>query len=356
MHSDVASTPADRAHGAAHLGGDDVAFTEGEVVWHHTNGPGLLSILDRHCLWATAAPFLNDQQEVALGGDLIVRRLDELAQGSDADEVYVEMAARVREGLRDGHGPSAAAFHILSASRTWDSLVMWRNYGGSRESYAIGLDASAPLQVLGDPEIDPTAYGWSPGGVAIRRTAWEPVRYTESDQLALVDAVLDDLPGQMRRLRDHVHEFVGGPGSTIDPGERPAARPELPADLEAEFGQTRDDLEQALLLIKHRGFVDEREVRKAIVLWSDESEAARESAARLIRYRSTAYGMAPYVELTGASDDHPVARHPSPLPIRAVAISPSPNGPEATESLRGLLASRGYAGTPVLRSVIPFRG
>lgn len=45
----------------------------------------------------------------------------------------------------------------------------------------------------------------------------------------------------------------------------------------------------------------------------------------------------------------------TPLPIRAVAISPSPNGSVATDSVRQLLADSGYADVPVLRSGIPFR-
>ncbi|MEO7269539.1 MAG: hypothetical protein ABIW49_10090 [Knoellia sp.] len=39
----------------------------GNVVWHYTNGPGLISILSHHVLRATSAPFLNDRQEVASG-------------------------------------------------------------------------------------------------------------------------------------------------------------------------------------------------------------------------------------------------------------------------------------------------
>lgn len=56
------------------------------LVWHYTNGPGLISILSNHVLWATSAPFLNDQQEVALGGELIAQRIIERGQAVDADD------------------------------------------------------------------------------------------------------------------------------------------------------------------------------------------------------------------------------------------------------------------------------
>ena len=322
---------------------------EGNVVWHYTNGPGLISILSHHVLWATSAPFLNDQQEVALGGELIIRRLLELGEAEGADEFFAAMAQKVRDGVDHGQGPSPAAFFILSASQAWDSLVMWRNYGGAQESYAIGVDADAPLRVLGDRAIEPTLFGATLGtGINVRRTPWEPVRYAEDEQLALVDAVFDGLPEELTRFRDRLGDFDK---TSLD---------DIPPEAFAELNEARDDLEQALLLIKHSGFVDERETRQAIVLWTADDPAARALEARLVRYRSTAYGMAPYLELTGTPDgapvDEPVAREASPLPIRAVAISPSPNGDDATDSLRGLLTSRGYADVPVLRSAIPFRG
>ena len=83
-----------------------------------------------------------------------------------------------------------------------------------------------------------------------------------------------------------------------------------------------------------------------------------EIEARLLSYRPTAYGIAPFVRLTGGDPDGGVGQvrpDPSPLPVRAVAISPSPNGPESTASLRRLLVRHGYD-VPVLRSGIPFRG
>lgn len=330
------------------------AAADPDLVWHYTDGPGLISILTHHVLWATSASFLNDQQEVALGGELIVRRLLELADQGD-DEFFTAMADRVRGSLEEGHGPSAAGFFILSAARAWDSLVMWRNYGGLAESYAVGLDAGSPLMVLGDEGFEgDTVLNASFRRFYLRRMPWKPVQYAEADQLALVDAVFDDLPEQMARMRDGIARLGVAKEDLAD-------TPQLPPELAADVASARDALEHALLLIKHAGFEDEDETRHAFVLFSDPAdEAAQRLEARLLRYRSTAYGIAPYLELTGAAPDRSadavVAPRPHQLPIRAVAISPSPNGSEATTSLQRLLASRGYPDVPVLRSAIPFRG
>ncbi len=114
--------------------------------------------------------------------------------------------------------------------------------------------------------------------------------------------------------------------------------------------------EQALLLIKHPGFREEQETRRTTVVFGEGTRA--EALTGVARFRHTAYGMAPYLRLTGTSDaaQGPVTPVPGPLPIRAVAISPTPNGLAAEESLLALLHSQGMPHVPVRRSGIPFRG
>jgi hypothetical protein len=69
--------------------------------------------------------------------------------------------------------------------------------------------------------------------------------------------------------------------------------------------------------------------------------------------------MAPHLWLTGtpedAGDGLALTATAAPLPIRCVAISPSPNGAAAERSLAAMLATHGYD-VEVRRSPIPFRG
>ena len=106
------------------------------------------------------------------------------------------------------------------------------------------------------------------------------------------------------------------------------------------MAETLDDIEQALALIKHEGFHDEREVRHTTVLLRPDDLGAW---GGVVRYRPTAYGMAPHLWLTGTTEDAgaglPLTDARAPLPIRCVAISPSPNGPAAERSLTAMLAS-----------------
>lgn len=319
------------------------------LVWHYTSAQGLLSILSGHTVWATAAEFLNDRQEVRLGGERIAERIAHL---DGAHPVYTALAEQLRNRPLDTGGSSH--FFILSASNAWDSLAMWRLYGGSQESYAIGLDPEQPLSVLAAPgtaTTDGTGGGsgadseGSPS-VLLRRLPWAPVRYGRAEQDELIDTVVDALPEVLERASD-----LRGAQQPPDGGEW---RPEtLPAEHRRIFEDVIDDLTEALLLIKHEGFVDERETRLAFTAVPTGQDLI---PGGLLRYRPSHYGIAPYLALTGGSRSSLVAEAPVPLPIRAVAVSPSPHGPVAERSVRALLASHGYGDAEVLRSAIPFRG
>lgn len=334
--------------GDAHASGPD----GDPLVWHYTNGPGLISILRSHTLWATSAAFLNDRHEVQLGGRLMAARAAERATG----ERRRDLQQRLQRLTEDTFGPAASRFYILSASRLWDSLAMWRLYGGAEESYAVGLAMTEPLAVLGGSERQ--ADGPVPG-LFLQRHSWAPVRYAHGEQVELVDGVLDAAEARFEELRalgvgpdelpDERGEEQGAVRSRIE---------QLDPRIPAKMAELVEELQQALLLIKHPGFIDERETRYSLIMQThpefSEARAAEDSA---LCYRATGYGIAPYLRLTGAGPDldglSPIAR---PLPVRAVAISPSPNGAVASDSVRRLLAASGYGELPVLRSEIPFRG
>lgn len=306
------------------------------LVWHYTDGPGLLSIVRTHVLWATASGYLNDRDEVSLGYHRLQDELDGRAEAGD--EFAGDLLRRAREADADHSGPSPSSFFILSAAGHWDLLAMWRSYGGPGESYAVGLDPAAPLRVLCDPGAP--ALDGAGGTYFVRQRSWTPVRYFPDEQRALAAAVFDGMEDELAALRAR----AAREGVTT-----------AEAVLETMAG-TLDDIEQALVLIKHEGFHDEREVRHSTVLLRPEHLGAW---GGVVRYRSTAYGMAPHLWLTGADEgadpERPLTTTAARLPIRCVAISPSPNGPAAEKSLAAMLETHGYD-VEVRRSPIPFRG
>jgi hypothetical protein len=164
------------------------------LVWHYTDGPGLLAILSTQTLWATASGYLNDAQEVVLGRRLLVERFDAMAGGE-----HTAFTA-LRDGLRQApprQEESTSWLFILSASRSPDSLAMWRCYGGAGESYAVGLDPAVPLKVLVDDAC-------AANRLVIHGRGWAPVVYEQRGQVDLVDAVFarfEDELDEVRRLR-----------------------------------------------------------------------------------------------------------------------------------------------------------
>ncbi|WP_265446837.1 DUF2971 domain-containing protein [Flexivirga meconopsidis] len=332
---------------------------DNNLVWHYTDAAGLLSILRTDTLWATSSQFLNDRGEIELGQHLAGERMAQRAQ-AEPDGVYgqvrqlmrdkgEEAAPRGREGVPE----AGAIFFVLSASSAPDSLAMWRNYGGAGESYALGLDRDESLRVLGTaPGIRSTPGTATVGSTGrLRRKPWRSVRYARAAQEELIDAVLDNRAATLRRIRD----ALGSQPSGATPEEM---REALSKDQELDLQGMFDDLEDALLLIKHPGFVDEDEVRASYVLWMQgDRSTLLHDLADVVQYRPSRYGLAPYLQLTGPGDDPDTLLTPAscPLPIRAVTVSPSAHGAAAEQSVRDLLAAHGRADVPVTRSGIPFR-
>ncbi|PWD51090.1 hypothetical protein C8046_10965 [Serinibacter arcticus] len=331
------------------------------LVWHYTDAYGLLAILRGHVLWATSSRFLNDASEVSLGRDLLVA---ELERRRDQDPTYRLLHELITAEV-DTASPSPAEFFVLSAAQDWDLLAMWRSYGGRGESYAIGLDRSAPLAAL----VDDTGTGLPtvPGPLPqVRQRPWSPVRYGPAEQQEVVDAVFARLDAGIARLaaaRETGLARSAG-ASAVDGASAAGVPPQVVAEMMAFL----DDVEQAMLLSKHGGFVDEREIRHSTVVFrgnpagspltafgASDDPATSTLPPGLIQFRATPYGLAPYVRLTGAPDGAAVALAPSPLPIRALAVSPSGNAGASAETLRELLVSLGYPALPVHVSSIPFR-
>ncbi|WP_226345532.1 hypothetical protein [Agilicoccus flavus] len=180
--------------------------------------------------------------------------------------------------------------------------------------------------------------------MVVRRRRWEPVAYDRGEQERLVRTTLDAIPDRVATLRRE-HGDLGR---------------ESAADLEALAASgpvtgLLDDLERTLLLIKHHGFREEQEVRYAMSLYAGREHRPAVAASGIVQYRTSGYGIAPYVRVTGPDPAGGVVTPaPAPLPIRAVTISPSPHGAAGVESVQELVRAHGYD-VPVGKSQIPFR-
>jgi hypothetical protein len=117
---------------------------EGEqIVWHYTNGPGFLGIIQSSTLYATQVASLNDVRETRYATDLYKETMKELLAERKDDAGAVAFLDQVLEYVKEDpasptHGTSK--FFVTCFSADEDELTQWDRYGGDN-GYAIGFRA-----------------------------------------------------------------------------------------------------------------------------------------------------------------------------------------------------------------------
>jgi hypothetical protein len=121
-------------------------FDRNTLVWHYTNGPGLLGIIESGTLYSTQVSCLNDSSEMRYGQGLFKKALAE-ALSTLADDSHVkQFVARYIKQIEDvnalvvpTHAPSP--FFVACFSGKEDDLSTWRAYGRGQNGYAIAFRA-----------------------------------------------------------------------------------------------------------------------------------------------------------------------------------------------------------------------
>lgn len=89
-----------------------------EVVWHYTNGSGLVGIIESQLIWASSPVTLNDSQEIGLGLALFQDAVDELRPTLSGDKLDRLKAVTDKDRIWDAVGD----LFIISASLEGDLL------------------------------------------------------------------------------------------------------------------------------------------------------------------------------------------------------------------------------------------
>jgi len=121
-------------------------FDPETVLWHYTNGQGLLGILSSGTLYSTQVSRLNDSSEIRYGQALFQKALTEsVATFTGDDRVkqfairYLKMIDVVATLMTPPHAPSP--FFVTCFSSEPDDLSTWRAYGSGQRGYAIAFKA-----------------------------------------------------------------------------------------------------------------------------------------------------------------------------------------------------------------------
>jgi hypothetical protein len=118
-------------------------FPENQIVWHYTDGPGLLGIIESGTIHATQVAFLNDRNETKYATDLFKREIENLVKENEANPTASKFLNRVLEYIKEDptsptHGTSK--FFVACFSGEEDDLSQWDRYG-KKNGYAIGFHA-----------------------------------------------------------------------------------------------------------------------------------------------------------------------------------------------------------------------
>lgn len=118
-------------------------FKGEEIVWHYTNGSGLLGIIQTGTLFATQVSCLNDTTETKYATDIYKQVINELMQEHHDDAEAVKFLTSVLEFVKEEpasptHGTSK--FFVICFSGDDDELTQWDRYSRPN-GYAIGFYA-----------------------------------------------------------------------------------------------------------------------------------------------------------------------------------------------------------------------
>jgi len=120
-------------------------FNKETLLWHYTNGSGLLGILESGTMYSTQVSCLNDSSEIRYATLLFRNALTALMPKFSSDatvESFLQKYLRLleEEPERPNHAPSP--FFVTCFSQQEDDLNQWRSYCGGENGYAIGFVAS----------------------------------------------------------------------------------------------------------------------------------------------------------------------------------------------------------------------
>lgn len=118
-------------------------FKPDDIVWHYTDGPGFLGILQSATLYATQVASLNDMNETKYATGVFQNSVTKLLEEKKDDVTARVFLQRVLDIVRENPatpGHATSKFFVTCFSGEEDDLTQWDRYG-NKNGYAIGFYA-----------------------------------------------------------------------------------------------------------------------------------------------------------------------------------------------------------------------
>ena len=114
-----------------------------DIIWHYTNGEGLLGILQSSTLYATQVAALNDAKETEYATDLFKDAINQVISEKAGDENAIAFLNAVLDFVKEEpENPTRgiSKFFVTCFCADSDDVTQWDRYGKGN-GYAIGFFA-----------------------------------------------------------------------------------------------------------------------------------------------------------------------------------------------------------------------
>jgi hypothetical protein len=284
-------------------------FDPNMTLWHYTNGPGFLGMIESGAIRATQVAAVNDSTETVYATRLYrkaIIRLKDAKVGDDVAQEFLQGVLDETEELPEMPSHADSKFFVSCFSELQDDINQWLKYGGEHgeNGYAIGFRAIG-LRIDGNTVVVRVNYD----SALHQRIAEDAARLT---------------------LEYYLEGLVGD-------------RAENPAQWGKEFFQAWDQAIYRLSpVVKNSAFNSEREYRMVHELQSYDMPS--------VRYQQKSNLLGRYMDLKpNGWEGLSVPR----FPIQKVMIGPGRHKGITKRSVESLLQQMGYTGIEVLLSERP---
>jgi DUF2971 family protein len=263
------------------------------VLYHYTTQVGLLGILESRCIWATKIQFMNDATEFRTAIETVAAELR--SRAPDPFDTSSEHA-RVDSLFDQVSAVEGTNVFVLSLTEEGDQLSQWRAYSGPHSGFAIGFDVANLCKVASERSF------------SLDRCIYDPAAHSLLAKI-LVDNGLLWISHSDRMTRRRCREF-------------------------------RRTLLKWASLFKHYTFDEEREWRLV--------STSHLATSPDIGFRAGPSTIIPYYKL-------PLYAKDGSSVLSSVTVGPTPHPELSVESVRALVAARGFEGISIEESRIPLR-
>jgi hypothetical protein len=115
------------------------------ILWHYTNGPALIAIIDSMSIFSTQISCLNDTTELRYASRLVREALAAVPGTFEKNPTaiaFLDGAISYFKEVSEFPAQAVVPYFVICFSEEKDDLSQWRAYAGGENGYAIGFKAS----------------------------------------------------------------------------------------------------------------------------------------------------------------------------------------------------------------------